>query len=168
MTKRAHKKFKRNDRDFYATPESAVLPLLPFLPRNTAFDEPCCGAGDLVAHLEKRGHVCTNATDLNSGHDVFDIKTTAAEMFITNPPWTRSILHPLIVHLSNIAPTWLLFDADWMHTKQSADLKLYCERIVSVGRVSWMGNGTAGFDNCAWYLFDKDHQGLTIFHGRTK
>jgi hypothetical protein len=44
----------------------------------------------------------------------------AASMFITNPPWDRKVLHPLIEHLSSIAPTWLLFDADWMHTKQSS------------------------------------------------
>ena len=31
-------------------------------------------------------------------------------VFITNPPWDRKVLHPLIVHLSDQAPTWLLFD----------------------------------------------------------
>jgi hypothetical protein len=39
---------------------------------------------------------------------------------ITNPPWDRKILHRLIERFSAVGPTWLLFDADWMHTKQSA------------------------------------------------
>ena len=85
-------------------------------------------------------------------------------MFITNPPWDRKILHPLIKHLSNMAPTWLLFDADWMHTRQSRKYIKHCSMIVSVGRIKWFGNMT-GKDNCAWYLFDKETTS-TKFIGR--
>jgi hypothetical protein len=61
--------------------------------------------------------------------------------------------------------TWLLFDADWMHTKQSAPYMAMCSKIVSVGRIKWFGNMT-GKDNCAWYLFDRKVNN-TIFYGRT-
>ena len=77
------------------------------------------------------------------------------DFFITNPPWSRPILHRLILHLSEIRPTWLLFDADWMHTKQAAIYLQYCRKIVSVGRVKWIPDSPhTGKDNACWFLFD--------------
>ena len=148
--------------DFYATPEAAVLPLLPYLPRQTRFCEPCAGGGDLIRHLEKHGHQCASAFDLNpeSAHPELDALQLASEhlagadMIITNPPWSRQILHPMIWRFANLAPTWLLFDADWMFTKQSAPFMDYCQMIVAVGRVKWIeGSKNTGKDNCAWYNF---------------
>jgi len=89
--------------------------------------------------------------------DAFNIESAAedVDLFVTNPPWDRKILHRLIVHLIEIRPTWLLFDADWMHTKQAAPYLRYCRKIVSVGRVKWFPDSPhTGKDNCAWYLFD--------------
>lgn len=172
MTKRAKGKFERRPRDFYATPESAVLPLLPHLELGSSFEEPCAGDGALVDMLERCNHFCAYASDISPGcrevapFDVFNCDRISADYFITNPPWSRPILHKIIVHLSDIAPTWLLFDADWIHTKQSVEYMKRCRKIVSVGRVSWMGNGTVGFDNCAWYLFDKPSDTVTEFHPR--
>lgn len=172
MTKRAYKKFERNERDFYATPEAAVLPLLPHVEHGTSFDEPCAGDGALVGHLIAGGLVPAFISDIEprSGEiacrDALDRPFCQGSMFITNPPWDRKILHPLITHLSDIAPTWLLFDSDWMHTKQAAPFMQRLKKIVSVGRVSWFGD-TVGFDNCAWYLFDKPSSGLPVFVGRT-
>ena len=59
-------------------------------------------------------------------------------VFITNPPWSRAVLHDLIEHLSDQAPTWLLFDADWVHTRQSVPYLNRLRRIVSVGRLKWI------------------------------
>ena len=45
----------------------------------------------------------------------------------------------MIEHFKSLKPTWLLFDADWMHTRQSVHLYemmkyiKYCSMIVSVG-----------------------------------
>jgi hypothetical protein len=87
-------------------------------------------------------------------------------MIITNPPWDRAPLHQIIERCSRLAPTWLLFDADWMFTKQSAPYMKYCRHIVAVGRVKWIADSKgAGKDNCAWYMFD-DMGGTTQFHGR--
>jgi hypothetical protein len=43
--------------------------------------------------------------------------------FITNPPWTRELLHPMIEYLvqSSSYSSWT-----------------YCRKIVSVGRVKWI------------------------------
>ena len=104
--------------------------------------------------------------------DAFDIEDADmnVDFFITNPPWSRDVLHPMIMHLSLILPTWLLFDADWMHTKQAAPYLPYCKQIVSVGRVKWIPDSPhTGKDNCAWYLFETDtrHPSSSVdFYGR--
>ena len=172
MGKRTDGKFKRRKNDAYFTPKAALKPLLPHIHGVLIFEEPCAGAGDLVNHLEDEGKHCVYSCDIDPQRpdiykfDAMDIKATQAACFITNPPWTRQILHPMIDHLSAIAPTWLLFDADWMHTKQAIPYLTKCVKIVSVGRVSWMGNGVSGMDNCAWYLFDANNAAKTKFFGR--
>ena len=171
MTKRASGKFKRRPRDSYATPYEAVVPLLAHLPYDTWFDEPCCGKGDLVMHLLTGGHWVRWAHDIDDGYDALDLVDCKGDMFITNPPWP----HPgkggeptlsIALHLSSIAPTWLLLSSDFAHNVYFAKLAERCVKIVSVGRVSWMGNGVKGFDNAAWYMFDKNHTGVTAFIGR--
>lgn len=160
MGKRSN--YERRERDFYPTPPEAVAPLLPHLKPGTLFVEPCAGDGALVRALEVAGHACIAATDIEPlasniwRADALRDPLPDGPMFITNPPWDRSILHPLIVRLSEIAPTWLLFDADWMHTVQAAPFASRLRKVVSVGRVKWMPDSdSTGMDNCAWYLFDK-------------
>lgn len=53
MGKRSN--FKREQFDFYPTPLSAVIPLLPHLPKEVSFCEPCAGEGHLIWHLEGGG-----------------------------------------------------------------------------------------------------------------
>lgn len=165
--------FKRVPRDFYPTPESAVLPLLPHLAPGTRFCEPCAGDGRLVDHLAKHGHLCCVASDIEPRRaDIIEADALSGpwgrfDCFITNPPWDRKVLHPLIVHLSAQAPTWLLFDADWIHTRQSAPFIPLLRKVVSVGRVKWIEDSPfTGKDNCAWHLFDACARGDTIFVGR--
>ncbi len=169
--------FERNRLDLYPTPMAAVNPLLPFMMPGDTFCEPCAGAGDLVRHLEAAGLRCVSAFDVEPRHDsirrhdaswITKDDLNGAKYIITNPPWDRTPLHQIIERCSAIAPTWLLFDADWMHTKQAANHLLYCWTIVSVGRVKWIADSDmAGKDNCCWYLF-KDTIPLegTVFHGR--
>lgn len=166
--------FKRRAQDAYDTPESAVLPLLPHLEFGAMFSEPCAGAGRLMRALESHGLSCVWASDIEPRHpdvcheDAMEVVpiVDSADLIITNPPWSRPILHSMIERFSWVRPTWLLFDADWMHTKQAIPYLTWCRKIVSVGRVSWMENGTSGKDNCAWYLFDQNADGPTRFIGR--
>jgi len=165
--------FERKPRDFYPTPMEAVKPLLEHLPKDFTFAEPCAGNGALIEHLETKG-ICMWASDIepqadgihkNDYSNVGFDELIESEYVITNPPWDRKILHPMIEYFSPKIKTWLLFDADWMHTKQSVPYMAMCIKIVSVGRIKWFGNMT-GKDNCAWYLFDKKVNN-TIFYGRT-
>jgi hypothetical protein len=154
--------FERKPRDFYPTPIEAVYPLLPHLPDGFSFAEPCAGDGALIKHLETKG-VCMWASDIEpqaegihkrSYDELSFDELIDSEYVITNPPWDRTILHPMIEFFAPKKKTWLLFDADWMHTKQSRQYMPWCRKIVSVGRVKWFGNMT-GKDNCAWYLFQE-------------
>jgi hypothetical protein len=72
----------------------------------------------------------------------------------------------MILHFQKIAPTWLLFDADWAHTKQSAPYLPQCSHIVSIGRLKWIeGSKFTGKDNCAWYRFHAQHYEGPRFYG---
>jgi hypothetical protein len=177
MSKRSSK-FERNPRGLYPTPVSAVHPLLHYLPNSVIFDEPCAGAGDLVTHLQAGGHSLAFASDIHpmadgiTECDALDLDRCNGGMFITNPPWpepnqrgdpTLSIL----IHLSSLAPTWLLLPADFCHNRYFRKVESRCRRIVSVGRVKWIPDSKySGKDNAAWFLFDKAPVGQTVFHGR--
>lgn len=178
MGKRSSGDFERNRHDLYPTPyEPCIPPLLRFLGPETRFYEPCAGDGRLIGYLQEHGHVCEGASDLVPQDkcilplDALHLTTTVAydaRRYITNPPWTRSILHPLILHLSSLHPTWLLFDADWAHTKQARPYLKYCWMVVSIGRVKWIpGTKHQGKDNAAWYFFTREpNRGGPQFIGR--
>lgn len=160
--------FERVEKDFYRTIDPrAVKALAPFL-GNQTFSEPCVGAGDLKNSLEQIGLTCVQESDLETGTDALSIEDFKGDLIITNPPWSRDILHKMIVHFSEHKPTWLLFDAAWAHTRQSKDYIHLCTDIVSVGRLIWIpGTTMSGKDDCAWYRFEKGKYDGTKFHGRT-
>lgn len=163
MAKRSNK--ERIPKEKYRTPREAVIPLLPHIPLGTLFVEPCAGDGRLARHLESFGHRCLAMYDNEPDDptvrfgDATRLRWRAPEdaMWITNPPWRRDWLHPIIRNLIRYAPAWLLFDADWAHTDQSIPLLPYCRRIVSAGRIEWIpGTGMTSLDNSAWYLFTEE------------
>lgn len=173
----------RKPRDYYPTPLAAVKPLIPHLPQSFMFAEPCAGDGRLVNHIESlTDSACAWASDIEPQSedietlDAFDLNSVhmrGVDLIITNPPWDRTpksgfLLHRMIEHFSDLRPSYLLFDADWMHTAQSSELvKNRLCKIISVGRVKWIENSAGtGKDNCVWYLFDKTNCGRTEFVGR--
>lgn len=160
--------FQRRPMDDYRTIDPrAIPPLVPFLDGVRTFAEPCCGGLDLVRMLEDAGLSCVYYSDIKRGHDALEAKGFhEPDAIITNPPWTREILHPMIRHFQSIAPTWLLFDADWHYTKQSAPFLPQCSHIVAVGRLKWIPDSKfTGKDNCAWYRFDAAHREGPRFYG---
>jgi hypothetical protein len=170
--------FERKARDFYPTPYEALLPLLPYINNITRYCEPCAGDGQLIASLTKNGYLCASSYDIEPQNSSIKTKDACnltkddlcgADVIITNPPWDRSIMHNIIKHCMTLIPSWFLFDADWMHTKQSSELMQHCQKIVSVGRVKWIPNSKmTGKDNCCWYLFDINKRNkMSFFIGRT-
>jgi hypothetical protein len=163
--------FARRKADAYQTFDPRpVKALLPYLKqrRIRTFAEPCIGDGHLAKQLTQAGLLCVLGSDINEGTDALSLPNfNGADCIITNPPWTRCLLHPLIMHFQKHAPTWLLFDADWAFNKRSAPYLDQCTDIVAVGRVLWIeGTTQTGKDNAAWYRFDTHHYGGPKFHGR--
>ena len=139
----------------------------------------------LVRHLEKHGHSCYFASDLEPQDEPVDIAgamvshkaitadaltlTTplqGADVIITNTPWSRHILHPMIEHFRKHKRAWILLDAGWMFTKQSADYMGYCSKVVAVGRLRWIADTKmTGKDDCVWLCMEQTRC-ETIFIGR--
>jgi hypothetical protein len=163
-------KFERREADFYPTPRAAVVPLIPYLRGSgiRTFAEPCVGDGALVRHLEEFGLGCVYAGDIRTGQDALALSYYgAADAIITNPPYTRDLMHRLIEHFQRIAPTWLLLDSDWASTRQAAPFMASCSDIVAIGRVKWIeGSKHTCKENHAWFRFDIRHKSGPIFHGR--
>jgi hypothetical protein len=162
--------FPRRPHDGYQTIDpKAVAVLLTYIRRDNirSFAEPCVGKDYRLYHLlGDIGLNCVLASDIIDGVDALTITDfCGADAIITNPPWTRELLHPLIEHFQKHAPTWLLFDSDWAYNQQAGPYLDSCSDIVAVGRLKWF-NDTAGKDNASWYRFDKGHSGGPKFHGR--
>lgn len=173
MTKRDFRKFKRNERDLYATPPEPVLKLLPHLAGARTFAEPMCGDGAMVRTLEENELQCRFMLDLNPHGDMaFRAREGNAldstegdyegcDLIVTNPPWPRPMANgaptvQIIRRLMRFKPSWFLLSADFMHNAYFLPLAPFCGKIVSVGRVSWLNNSVGGFDNASWYLFYSD------------
>jgi len=143
MGKRSN--FERIERDFYPTPETGFIPLIPHLPSKFTYIEPCAGDGSLVRHIEKHCDASlVEAIDIEPRgpgiikDDALTHNYKSCDYIITNPPWDRRLLHEMIEKFSDHAPTWLLFDADWIHTKQAAPFMYRLRKVVSVGRLKWI------------------------------
>ena len=111
---------------------------------------------------------CVYKGDIRNGQDALALDHYGApDAIITNPPYTRELMHKLIVHFQRIAPTWLLLELDWSATKQAAEYMRCCSDIVTIGRVKWIeGSKHTGKDNHAWLRFDVRHTSGPVFHGR--
>lgn len=150
--------------DFVATPEKAVLSLVPHLPLGLKYFAPCYGDGDLVRALNKhtmtecvgwselrptQWSVPKDAATLTSG----DIN--GAEAFIENPPWSVHLLHPILDNLLRLRPVWFLLYADWLFTRQAVPYLPYIRRVVTMPRQIWIpGTKDTGTANCCWIHFD--------------
>ena len=168
--------FPRIDKDHYRTfDRRAGAALASYLGNIKTYCEPCVGAFDLCDQLGDMGLTCVAEYDIDPKFTGFSTDALSlqkqdlnkADAIITNPPWSRTILHDMIAHFASLAPTWLLFDAPWAFTKQSAPFKELCTDIVPVGRLIWIeGTAMSGKDDCAWYRFDAQKQQDTVFHWR--
>lgn len=169
--------FERVAQDKYMTVDPVpVRRLQRHLPAGVKFVEPCAGNGDLIKSMEWHGHECVYACDIKPGRKVIEKRnaltldkrwrrSVGAGMFVTNPPWTRSIMHDLMLHLPSLLDTWMLLDADWAHTAQAVPYLDRCSHMVAVGRVKWF-RGLGGLENSAWFFFPhRQHVGGPRFTG---
>lgn len=170
--------FKRKPQDAYDTPMMATLPLVAHLKRDCRYAEPCAGRGLLIQNLSANGFDYGYVGDIKPRAPFIEkrdaLSLTSAmlnqakvDLIITNLPWEREIMHALIRHFLELRPSWLLIDADWMHTKQSSELIQRCAKVVAIGRVKWIEESKfTGKDNCCWYYFPQHHHEGPVFIGR--
>lgn len=163
--------FERIPKDKYFTFDpKAGEAIKPFLKDNVFYAEPFAGDGDLIKQLNDLGHICTLFGDIETNNpeipivDAFtltkeDIAYFGAEQIITNPPWTRSILHKMLDHFVPMGlPVWIVLDANWLFTKQSKVFRdKWLTDIVTIGRMKWIPNtNVAGKDDVVWLRFSND------------
>lgn len=165
-------------RGFWPTPLAAARPLIPHLPAQAAWIEPCAGNGALVSHLTQLwpGGRLVGAFDIEPqapGIDTADARLLKAEpdLFITNPPWPKTGQRgnpalSIIVHLMHLAPCWMLLPWDFGANDYFREVRNACVSVLPIGRVSWLDNGKGGMDNAAWYLFDARHRAGPLLHAR--
>jgi hypothetical protein len=149
-----------------------VLPLIDHLEGEATFLEPCAGNGALIQHLETLTSyywLCKKAYDIDPQpipitypvnieqrnalsltiHDVVDI-----DYIITNPPFQWDMLQPLLDHLPDLRPTWLLLPFGYACNKRMAPYMEKCKKLVPIGRVKWIeGSKQTSTDDFGWYLF---------------
>jgi hypothetical protein len=162
MGKRSEFELKPRDK-YYTIDPNSVKDMGKFWDNKTYY-EPCAGDGDLVKLLNvhtKAGFV--GASDIETdrypniaAEELTATNVEAADMFITNPPFTRQVLLPIIDHLTSLKSTWLLLPADTMHNIYFSPYMNKCSKVVSIGRMYWEPNKVRGKDNYCWYFFPKD------------
>ena len=157
---------KKNPQDFWPTPVSAVTPLARILPPATVYDEPCAGDGALVAGLASYGHICANAFDTMpraAGIRLQDALTAdVGRMIITNPPYRWDLLQPLLDRWIGAVECWLLLPWDMPCNKRMTPYATHIDRVLPLGRVSWMGNGQGGMENSGWFHFAAEPQNMVL------
>lgn len=177
MSKRST--FDKVPKDFYPTTDPNALPkvFIDFV-RGRKYAEPCCGSGDLVDLLVDAA-TCNWESDIEyrGAGVVWDAMCLSnnelekCDCIITNPPYTRSVLLPLIDHLVSLKDTWLLLPSDLMHNRYFGSYMERCSKVVSIGRLCWFkkeGKRVDSTDNYAWYLWEKGVTSPkdTVFYGR--
>lgn len=162
--------FDRIEKDFYRTIDNRAGIMLDRIMEYKQFNkldyyEPCAGSGDLIENLNKANHsrfTCLGQSDIDTGKDALSLShddVKGVDFIITNPPWSRPLLHPMILHFIKLKPTFLLFDSDWSQNKGATPYLPYCRGIYPIGRLKWIPDTTMqSKDNCAWYLFDYRYQ----------
>ena len=173
MSKRSS--FEKIPKDFYATTDpKAIPPNFVECVRGKRYAEPCYGEGDLE-DLLMGAAVCRWRSDIRDtgccklwdAMCLSEHELEHCDVIITNPPFSRGVLLPMIDHFTSLMPTWLLLPADMMHNLYFSEYMARCSQVVSVGRIRWIKNSKhTSTDNFAWYYWRDQNETTTIFDTR--
>jgi hypothetical protein len=166
--------YEKVPKDRYITPRTGVERLAEYFDlEGVTYVEPCFANGNLSRWLSEFGareiyrsglepevenvDLCDVLSDGQQRWAEFGKK---ADCILTNPPWSRNLLHPMIELFSDVAPTLLLFDANWINTKQARPFQDRLVAVFPAGRHRWFAGqegdkGLAPKEDTSWYLFDK-------------
>ncbi len=152
---------KRHEADFYATPEPAFEPLLPFLQLMPGdIWEPACGDGRLINWMRNAG-ITAGGTDLARGVNFLDSEMPHG-CIITNPPFSLAL--EFCDHAIKRAPNVFMLlrlnflasrkRRDWWNTHKPDALFVLSERP------SFTDNGKTDATDYAWFYWGKIHKGF--------
>lgn len=182
--------FPNAPRDLYQTQACGVAPLIGQLTRHGHMRvvDPCAGAGNIAFYLAALRALTPHDVEAVGQYDVRPLAphieqmdarhmssshVAGADAFVTNPPWSRRLLDPLMAHLYGLAPTWLLLPLDHAANAWFAPHMEHCLEVHPTPRLRWF-EPTVGHDdvytrNTAWFLFDAEAEGGTmIFPARKR
>ncbi len=152
----------RNASDFYPTPSTAFLPLLPYLDKQKLYWEPACGDGRLIRQMQQAG-ISANGRDLNDGYD-FLLSDTQFDGIVTNPPFSLA-LEFCNKAISCSAETFMLLRLNflgaqkrrsWWQAHEPSALFVLSERPC------FTNDGKTDATDYAWFYWGERHKG--IFH----
>lgn len=141
------------------------MPLIRVLPPRSRFYEPCAGSGELVTILQDYGHHCVGMCDIEpdaphiarlDAARLTQDDVEGADAIITNPPFRRDMLEPLMDRWLGLnKPLWLLLPIDMLCNAWWAPYAPHIAEIVPIGRIRWIpGSKNVSKDNFAWVRFD--------------
>ncbi len=147
----------RQKQDFYPTPLSAFLPLLPYIDKAKLVWEPASGDGRLIKCLLENGFIA-DGLDLNRGYNFF-LDNERRECIITNPPFSAAkqfVQHSLEVS----SEVFLLLRLNFLGSQKRhswwKECKPQCLFVLSE-RPSFVGKGTDMTDYAWYYWGDRFH-----------
>ncbi len=152
--------------DFYATPDSAILPLLTRESFEGEIWEPACGDGAISKKLIEKGYD-VYSTDLvyrgfGDGHFDFLNSVRETDNIVTNPPFnigTKFTLHALRLARKKVVLLQKLTFLEGKERREKLYAQNYLEKVyVFSERIGFLGH-ERGMMAFAWFVFNKDHEG---------
>jgi hypothetical protein len=178
--------YRREGRDFYATPDWVTQALLRHVTLRGPVWEPCCGSGAMARVIETAGHL-VHSTDIadrgygQAGVDFLACTTVPAgcRSIVTNPPYgetgvhvgqsrsptamLRFLKHALALTESVQGQLALLVRLQWIPGQRAAGIMSaapFSAVIMLKDRIQWfdMGEQTnRAQHHHAWVVFDHAH-----------
>ena len=144
--------------DVFQTPNIALEPLLPFVPKKYSIWEPASANGNIVNFFNQNGYQISG-TDITNGVDFFE-NNLKADCIITNPPY--SIKDKWIKRCYDLnLPFMLLLPITALEGKNRQ--KLYNQKVIQLilfnKRINYetpSGNGSGAWFSSAWFCYGFD------------
>lgn len=166
--------YEKIPKDFYATIDPKAIPpnLVKYIKGKT-YAEPCYGNGDLEGLVRPYGAYCGWRSDIRDVENAYQLDGLVitgqdlekCDIILTNPPYTKDILLPLIEHWTKLKPTWLLLPATFMHVKYASPYMAKCSNIISIGRLYFFENTWVENHPFKW---EELKEGLEVGYDLTK
>jgi hypothetical protein len=152
---------KRHEADFYATPESAFKPLLPFIGKIPQYVwEPACGDRRLITWMRAAG-IESDGNDLTYGYDYL-LDNVAYGCVVTNPPFSLAI--EFCDHaIKRALHVFMLLRLNFLASKKRRDwwLKHRPDALFILSeRPSFTDNGKTDATDYAWFYWGKTYKGF--------